>query len=55
MLRFAKVVYPYWKERRVERGGHRVIPILNVSALPIRSSYGAHSFAAIVRRVRREE
>ncbi|KIL58931.1 hypothetical protein M378DRAFT_170023 [Amanita muscaria Koide BX008] len=29
LLRIAKVVYPYWKERRIERGGHRIIPILN--------------------------
>ncbi|KAI0057206.1 hypothetical protein BV25DRAFT_1812676 [Artomyces pyxidatus] len=29
MLRFAKVIYPYWKERRIERGGHRIIPVLN--------------------------
>jgi enhancer of polycomb-like protein len=32
LLRFAKVVYPYWKERRIERGGHRIIPTLNVSS-----------------------
>lgn len=25
----SQVVYPYWKERRIERGGHRIIPILN--------------------------
>jgi enhancer of polycomb-like protein len=31
LLRLAKVVYPYWKERRIERGGHRIIPTLNVS------------------------
>jgi len=29
LLRIARIVYPYWKERRVERGGHRIIPILN--------------------------
>ncbi|KAF8495934.1 enhancer of polycomb-like-domain-containing protein [Russula emetica] len=29
LLRFAKAIYPYWKERRVERGGHRIIPTLN--------------------------
>lgn len=33
MLRYAKLVYPYWKERRIERGGHRVIPALNVSMI----------------------
>lgn len=31
LTRLARVVYPYWRERRVERGGHRIIPILNVS------------------------
>ncbi|KAF9530669.1 enhancer of polycomb-like-domain-containing protein [Crepidotus variabilis] len=29
LLKIAKVVYPYWKERRIERGGHRIIPSLN--------------------------
>ncbi|KAJ3490259.1 hypothetical protein NLJ89_g11451 [Agrocybe chaxingu] len=29
LLKIAKAVYPYWKERRVERGGHRIIPTLN--------------------------
>ncbi|KAG9312626.1 enhancer of polycomb-like-domain-containing protein [Chiua virens] len=29
LLRSAKVVYPYWRERRIERGGHRIIPTLN--------------------------
>ncbi|KAF8151729.1 enhancer of polycomb-like-domain-containing protein [Crassisporium funariophilum] len=29
LLRIARVVYPYWKERRIERGGHRIIPVLN--------------------------
>ena len=31
LLRIAKAIYPYWKERRIERGGHRIIPTLNVS------------------------
>ncbi|KAL1943915.1 hypothetical protein VTO73DRAFT_3733 [Trametes versicolor] len=26
LLRFARVIYPYWRERRLERGGHRIIP-----------------------------
>ncbi|KAF7800350.1 hypothetical protein EIP86_011600 [Pleurotus ostreatoroseus] len=30
MLRFAKVVYPYWRERRMERGGHPIIPVVNL-------------------------
>lgn len=29
LSRTAKTIYPYWKERRIERGGHRIIPILN--------------------------
>ncbi|TFK70814.1 hypothetical protein BDN72DRAFT_503858 [Pluteus cervinus] len=29
LLRIAKVIYPYWRERRTERGGHRIIPNLN--------------------------
>ncbi|KAF4622202.1 hypothetical protein D9613_009361 [Agrocybe pediades] len=29
LLKIAKAVYPYWKERRLERGGHRIIPTLN--------------------------
>jgi hypothetical protein len=31
LLRLAKVIYPYWRDRRVERKGHRIIPDLNVS------------------------
>ena len=31
LLRIAKAVYPHWKDRRVDRGGHRIIPTLNVS------------------------
>ncbi len=31
LLRMARAVYPYWKERRTERDCHRVIPALNVS------------------------
>ena len=32
MLRYARIIYPYWRERRQERDGHRVIPAVNVSA-----------------------
>ena len=31
LTRIAKVIYPYWRERRTERGGHRIIPVLNAS------------------------
>jgi enhancer of polycomb-like protein len=30
LLKLAKAIYPYWKERRIERGGYRIIPTLNV-------------------------
>ncbi|KZT21983.1 hypothetical protein NEOLEDRAFT_1072458 [Neolentinus lepideus HHB14362 ss-1] len=30
LLRLAKVIYPYWRDRRLERGGHRIIPALNL-------------------------
>ena len=30
LLKIANVIYRYWKERRIECGGHRIIPILNV-------------------------
>ena len=33
LLRFAKAIYLYWKECRIERGGHRIILILNVSLI----------------------
>jgi enhancer of polycomb-like protein len=33
MLKFARAVYPYWRERRLDRRGHRIIPVLNVSSL----------------------
>ncbi|KIM44097.1 hypothetical protein M413DRAFT_68403 [Hebeloma cylindrosporum] len=29
LLRIAKAVYGYWKERKLERKGHRIIPIVN--------------------------
>ncbi|KAK0483846.1 hypothetical protein IW261DRAFT_1465365 [Armillaria novae-zelandiae] len=29
LLRIARLIYPYWKERRIERGGQRIIPQLN--------------------------
>ncbi|KAJ7493445.1 enhancer of polycomb-like-domain-containing protein [Mycena galericulata] len=29
LVRIARAVYPHWKERRLEREGHRIIPILN--------------------------
>ncbi|KAJ7623472.1 enhancer of polycomb-like-domain-containing protein [Roridomyces roridus] len=29
LTRIARAVYPHWKERRLEREGHRIIPILN--------------------------
>ncbi|KAF8881613.1 enhancer of polycomb-like-domain-containing protein [Infundibulicybe gibba] len=29
LVRIARAIYPYWKERRMERGGHRIIPVLN--------------------------
>ncbi len=33
LLRMARLIYPYWKERRIERGGQRIIPQLNVRPL----------------------
>ncbi|GLB37128.1 putative enhancer of polycomb-like protein [Lyophyllum shimeji] len=29
LVRIARAIYPHWKERRIERGGHRIIPTLN--------------------------
>lgn len=29
LLRIARLIYPHWKERRIERGGLRITPILN--------------------------
>ncbi|KAF8804069.1 hypothetical protein BYT27DRAFT_7108485 [Phlegmacium glaucopus] len=29
LLRIARAVYPHWKDRRIERGGYRIIPALN--------------------------
>ena len=31
LLRIARAIYPHWKDRRIERGGYRIIPALNVS------------------------
>ncbi|KAG6862228.1 hypothetical protein C0995_002159 [Termitomyces sp. Mi166 len=30
LVSIARIVYQYWRERRTERGGHRIIPILNL-------------------------
>jgi len=30
LTRIARIIYPYWRERRTERGGHRIIATLNV-------------------------
>lgn len=30
LSKFAKAVYPHWSKRRQERGGHPIIPIVNV-------------------------
>jgi hypothetical protein len=43
LLRFAKVVYPYWKKRRVEQGSHQIIPVLNVSLINSRSPCFAYA------------
>ncbi|KAG6841599.1 hypothetical protein C0991_009355 [Blastosporella zonata] len=29
LVRIARTIFPYWKERRLERSGHRIIPVLN--------------------------
>ncbi|KAN0129911.1 hypothetical protein V8E53_012237 [Lactarius tabidus] len=29
LLCFAKAIYPYWRERQIEQGGHCIIPTLN--------------------------
>jgi enhancer of polycomb-like protein len=34
LLRLARVVYPHWRERRLEAGGKRIIPTVNVRHLP---------------------
>jgi enhancer of polycomb-like protein len=33
LVKLARAVYPYWKERRIEREGHRVLPAVNVSVI----------------------
>lgn len=30
LLQLARAIYPHWKERRLDRKGHRIIPVLNV-------------------------
>ncbi|CCM00001.1 uncharacterized protein FIBRA_02026 [Fibroporia radiculosa] len=30
LLRMARAVYPYWRDRRLERGGHPIIPSVNL-------------------------
>jgi enhancer of polycomb-like protein len=33
LLRMARTIYPHWRERRLAREGHRIIPTLNVSTI----------------------
>ncbi len=40
MYRYARLIYPYWRERRLERGGHRIIPTVNVSVWRIYDAFG---------------
>ena len=35
LLRLARVVYPHWRERRLEAGGKRIIPTVNVCLPPL--------------------
>ncbi|KDQ53289.1 hypothetical protein JAAARDRAFT_137127 [Jaapia argillacea MUCL 33604] len=37
LLSLAKAIYPYWKERRLERGGHRIIPVLNLDEADVKN------------------
>ncbi|KAI0793285.1 enhancer of polycomb-like-domain-containing protein [Abortiporus biennis] len=30
LLKLAKIIYPYWRERRLERNGHPIIPVVNL-------------------------
>lgn len=34
LVRLARLIYPHWKERRLERGGLRIIPALHVILFP---------------------
>lgn len=43
MARYARIIYPYWRERRQERDGHRIIPIVNVSPTYLFVSRGTNS------------
>ena len=40
LLRLARVVYPHWRERRLEAGGKRIIPTVNVCPFSLDSSPG---------------
>lgn len=34
LLRISQIIYPHWRERRLDRQGHRIIPTLNVRIPP---------------------
>lgn len=44
LLRIARAIYPHWKERRLEREGHRIIPTLNVGYADRSTPSLAHKF-----------
>lgn len=35
LTRLARTIYPHWRERRLERGGHPIIPAVNVSGVQV--------------------
>lgn len=49
LLRLAKVIYPHWRERRIERGGHRIIPILNVGGSWLAHNNCSHSLSSMTK------
>ena len=53
LVRMAKAIYPHWRERRIEREGHRIIPILNVSSKGV--TFFLLLIRVLVRRVRHQE
>lgn len=50
LVSIARIIYQYWKERRIKRGGHRIIPIVNVGF--DMAAIAGHSDPTLARRKR---
>lgn len=49
LLRLARVIYPHWRERKLERGGRRIIPQLIVRLPKVTREAATHNHCSTMR------